>query len=600
MPHTIDTSSIIHFRHPQFASDAADWEKWRLTYEGGKHFLEQYLIKFTFRETDVDFNERKKITPIPAFAKSAVNDIRNGIFQRMTDIQRSDGSKTYQEAIAGKHLGVDLDGSTMNFFMGSVVLTELLITGRVGIYVDMPEISGPTIADVQNKQPYLYMYQIEDILSWSCTRPDEISEFKSILLRDTCFDLDHRTQLPIGHVQRFRLVWINDDTGKVNMQFFDADGQPITRDGTATLPDDFTELDLTRIPFVMPTIGGSLLTDVCTHQIALLNLTSSDVSYALKANFPFYTEQKDMRAGSSHLKPTANPDGTATAGGQQADPNEIKVGATTGRLYDIKEDRPDFIHPSSEPLKASILLQEKLEADVRKLVNLAVINIATQASAESKQMDNQGLEAGLSYIGLVLENAEKKIAEYWGAYENKDESNRAVALVKYPERYNLKSTKDRIIEAKEFSNLMYSVPGHLVKKEIAKNIAVTLFNGKIEPNKLEAIKKEIDKSEYLTSDPDVIQMAKEQGFIPDRIGTIALGFNKNLTEEAKKDHLERLSAIALAQSSESNDKAAARGLPDEDANPTQSGKEEKEIAGDTTLNDTTQDPTRGKGKNNND
>lgn len=600
MPHTIDTSSIIHFRHPQFASDSADWEKWRLTYEGGKHFLETYLIKFTAREGNEDFRERKKITPIPSFAKSAINDIRNGIFQRMTDIQRSDGSRAYQEAISGKHLGVDLDGSTMNFFMGSVVLTDLLIMGRVGIYVDMPVVNGPTIADVQNKRPYLYMYQVEDILSWSCTRPEEESEFKSVLLRDTCFDLDHQTQLPTGHVQRFRLLWINDITGKVNMQFFDADGQPVTRDGITTSADDITELDLTRIPFVMPTIGGSLLTDVCTHQIALLNLTSSDVSYALKANFPFYIEQGDTRAGASHLKPTANPDGTATAGGQQADSKEVKVGTTAGRFYDLKADAPRFIHPSSEPLKASIALQEKLEADVRKLVNLAVINIATQASAESKQMDNQGLEAGLSYIGLVLENAEKKIAEHWSAYENKNSRNRNVALVKYPERYNLKSTKDRIVEAKEFSQLMYSVPGHLVKKEIAKNIAVTLFNGKIEPAKLEAIKKEIDKSEYLTSDPDVIQMAKEQGFIPDRIGTIALGFNESLTKEAQEDHLKRIERVALAQGSTPIDNAAARGLPDADANPAQSGKEEKEEAGDITLNNTTQAPTRGKGKNNND
>ena len=33
-------------------------------------------------------------------------------------------------------------------------------------------------------------------------------------------------------------------------------------------------------------------------------------------------------------------------------------------------------------------------------------------------MDNQGLEAGLSYIGLVLESAERRIAEFWAAYED--------------------------------------------------------------------------------------------------------------------------------------------------------------------------------------
>ena len=35
-------------------------------------------------------------------------------------------------------------------------------------------------------------------------------------------------------------------------------------------------------------------------------------------------------------------------------------------------------------------------------------------------MDNQGLEAGLSYIGLVLEAAERQIAEFWAAYEERE------------------------------------------------------------------------------------------------------------------------------------------------------------------------------------
>ena len=40
-----------------------------------------------------------------------------------------------------------------------------------------------------------------------------------------------------------------------------------------------------------------MIKDVVNHQIALLNLGSSDVNYALKSNFPFYIEQKDQRAG---------------------------------------------------------------------------------------------------------------------------------------------------------------------------------------------------------------------------------------------------------------------------------------------------------------
>ena len=69
-------------------------------------------------------------------------------------------------------------------------------------------------------------------------------------------------------------------------------------------------------------------------------------------------------------------------------------------------------------------LQAKLEDDIRKLIHLAVANTANRATAESKSFDNQGLEAGLSYIGLVLEAAERQIAEYWAAYEERDVSKR--------------------------------------------------------------------------------------------------------------------------------------------------------------------------------
>ena len=74
---------IIDFRHPSYFSDSTDWEKWRLTYQGGTHFRDRYLERFSQREDTNDFSLRRKITPIPAFAKSAVQEIRNSIFQRM-------------------------------------------------------------------------------------------------------------------------------------------------------------------------------------------------------------------------------------------------------------------------------------------------------------------------------------------------------------------------------------------------------------------------------------------------------------------------------------------------------------------------------------
>ncbi len=604
------STSIYHIRHPEYLYNQIDWQLWRDTYDGGDNFVVKYLEKYTARESTSDYNTRRNITPIPTFAKAAVNDIRNAIYQRMSDVSRVGGSRIYQQAIQGNLGGVDKHGSGMDAFLGFEALTELLTMGRVGIYVDNPIATGLTLADSPLAKPYLYTYQIEDILSWTMSRHDEASEFQAVLLRDRVVEyvtpenlgMAHQIQLPNDDVERLRLIYIDPVTKMVNVQFYNNDSipvDPISNQPTSAGP---IELEMTRIPFVMLDIGDSLLKDVCKHQIALLNLCSSDVSYALKSNFPFYVEQKDLRDVGSHLKLGQNPDNTASAGGQGGKQNDVEVGPTQGRAYDINTDRPGFIHPSSEPLEASIKLQEKLEDDIRKLVNLAVANKTGRAiSGESKEMDNQGLEAGLSFIGLVLENAERKIASYWANYEHKEALKRDIATVKYPSRYSLKKDIERIEEAEKLTELMTTVPGHKIKRELAKIVVSTLLGGRVSVEDLQGIYTEIEKAPYTTSDPEIIIPAIEAGLCGEKVGSMALGFAPDEYIQARKDHMERIKRIAESQAkglgagAEVN--AGARGLKDLSTDPKE-GVKEREDATDTTLADTTKKPVRGKGKNN--
>jgi hypothetical protein len=585
--------NLVDSRYPGYHSGMLDWTKWRLTYNGGDEFREAYLQKFSTREDQVDFNRRKDMTPIPRFAGAAIDDIRNSIYQRMRDITRKDGSKVYQEAINGLNLGVDHRGSTMSAFLGVDVLTELLVMGRVGVFVDAPLVpQGATLDVVGAAAPYLYRYQIEDILSWTCSKPESPSEFQAVLLRDTIMQFDQNYLLPRLEAQRYRYLWI--ENGQVHLQLYDLKGQPIDQFGKLGGP---IVLELDRIPFVMLSIGRSLIKDVCQQQIALLNLGSSDVDYALRANFPFYIEQRDMRAVGAHLKHAATEDGTSTSGGQGAADANIKVGATHGRTYDKGMNQPAFINPSADPLRASLELQERLKRDIRELVNLAVSSLAVRASAESKAMDTQGLEAGLSYIGLVLEGAERQIAKFWAAYEERNPSKRVVATVKYPERYSLKSDADRIKEAQDLDKLMSRMPGRKVKRQLAKGIVQALLGGKISIDELEEINREIDSAKYTTSDPDVILQAIINGACGTKTGSIALGFDDQEYLEARKDHAERLARISAAQSARGSNGGdlGARGVGDLSANPN-AGGEEKAASRDATLRDTTASRVRGKGQ----
>ena len=571
-----------------------------------------YLKKFSKREDDLDFNDRLEMTPIPAFARLAINDVRNSIFQRMRDITRRGGSSSYQSAVAGLDLGVDKRGHNMNAFLGVKVLTDLLIMGRVGVFVDAPALTGEvSLAEATEQRPYLYYYPIEDILSWTCSKPEEPSEFQAILLRDVVLNFDQRTYLPTTTVERFRMLWINRDTGFVNLQFLDTDGNPVDRDGN---PGGVIELELRRIPFVLLDIGDSMIKDVVNHQIALLNLGSSDVNYALKSNFPFYVEQRDLRASGAHLKPAAS-DGSASTGGQPSGETDITVGITQGRSYDKGLNAPTFINPSSEPLKASMDLQSKLGDEIRQLVNLSVASLASK-SAESKAMDNQGLEAGLSYIGLVLENAERQIAEHWAAYEERNISTRQIATIKYPDVYNLRTDADRITEAQELVKLMASVPGRKIKRELAKCIVLALLGGKISVDDLESINQEIDAAPYTTSDWNTIIQSVINGVCGEQTASIALGFDNDEYLQARKDHADRAVRVLQAQvkvAAEAGGTAAAggkggmptvagtdpgaRGVPDLSANPGGAAKDEKAVTQDNTL-DANKPKVRGLGKNN--
>jgi len=588
------------------------WAEWRESYEGGYYFVEQNLKKFSERESDDDYYSRMDITPTPTYAKAAVNDIRNSIFQRMRDIIRKGGTSTYKKSVAGEKGGVDMKGTSMNAFIGIDVLTELLVMGKVGVFIDAPKSKGDTLADVGGARPYLYRYKVEDILSWACTKPEDPMEFQALLLRDKGLDYSSHDieaiELPSGEYERYRLLWVDQDDGFVHVQFYDQEGKPIDSDGNEQVVEEPIVLALRRIPFVLLDIEDSLLKDVVKHQSALLNLTSSDVAYALKANFPFYTEQADMRAVGDHLKHGANPDGTATAGGQRAMGREMNVGPTHGRIYDIRAERPGFIHPSPEPLEASLKLQEKLEDDIRKLVNLAVQNkIGRRASsAEALKMSDQGLEAGLSYIGLVLEGAERKIADHWAAYEERQENRQEVATIKYPDRYSLKTDGDRIKEAGDLAELMFTVPGVTVKKELAKDIVTSLLGGKIDVETMDNIFKEIDKADYTTSNPDTIISAKEAGLVSEKTASLALGFAEDEYLQARKDHADRAARILLAQTSareqggggtEDNiENPGARGVEDISDAPEREGKEERGQATETALKETTKKSVRGEGK----
>jgi hypothetical protein len=447
----------------------------------------------------------------------------------------------------------------MNSYIGKHILPDLLVMGRIGVLVDAPNFTGQSLADVpRDFRPYIYCYPVEQIPLLVESEVGSQSDFKAVLLTDQYSETNYLTGVSNTY-QSYRYYYINDDTGFVNLQLLDKDG---VENGPVI------ELRLKSIPFVMFDIGDSLIKDVCRHQVALMNLISSDTSYAIESNFPFLTKQVGNNNAGQHLK---------------GEDEYAEVGLKKGLTYPRNSDRPQFVSPPTEPMKASLMLRKEIKDEVRELVSGAISDLGDEGTIES----------GLAAIGLELERGENRVAAYWATYEHNDIEDRDLPTIKYPEQWSLKTTDERIEEASKLSDTMYKVPGRKVKKEIAKLAAAALLRGKVKTEVLDEIMEDIDKVPYCTSDPKTIIAAKKQGLISDETGALALGGTPDEYKKAQEDQARRAAAIVAAQS----DAAAARGNPDGSADPSSPDKE-KEGASDAAgkLGGEREDGVRGEGE----
>lgn len=584
----IPGKELITLRHPTYELDADSWEKWRLVYKGGDQFVDEYLRRYSNRETVEDYNFRKELTPCPSFAKTNVQEVKNSIFQRMADTRRVGGPVSYQQAVRGEGFGVDLHGTSMTTFIGTEILDELLTMRRVGVFVDMPPSPGDTLRDSKTITPYLYPYKVEEIYSWSWRR-DKVGEYQSLLLHDWVDLIDDETGIIRGQWERTRHAWIAAD-GFCHVRMYDAEGGQVDVNGNPS--DQDIVLPLTYIPFVEFEISESLLADVATHQIALLNLESSDIGYLLKSNFPFYVEQSQNIGASTHLKNLADPDsdGDDPRGGTGL----REVGYATGRQY-TTDKAPEFIHPSPEPVKASMEKQERLKEDIRRLINLSLSNVKSKmASAESKAMDQSGLESGLSYIGLELERGEQRIAQIWADYER---HTGAAPKVTYPKKWSLESDDERRKDAKEMEELRDAVPSKTFQKLMSVKLVDKLVGDELTNEQLEEIVDEIVAAPSITADPDVVFMSLDKGIIDSGTAAEILGFPPDAPEKAKAEHAERLARIAESQSKRNaGAMSGARGVKELAASPAEEAREEKADSRDTSNRESTEEPVRGEGR----
>jgi hypothetical protein len=527
---TINFSKLVGENLQAELYDRADWTEWRYCYAAGRRFRDEYLERFSDRETKKEFARRSSLTPIPSYARLEINRVKNALSSRFNDISRRGGSKAWQDAVTGIERGVDRRGSSMNSYLSKYILPEVLVMRRVGVLVDAPRVNGTSAADIpQNFQPYLNYYPVEHIARIVPASVESPSDWAAVMVKDINRDFDPETG-EVTDRDTFRYYYLDPERGNlVTITTIDDQGKEVAA-------PIHTNLD--KVPFVLYDVLESLIRDVCSYQIAHLNLISADTSYALDANYPFMVRQR----------------GNAVPAHLLGEEDEANVGAQKGLWYDKGLDSPGFISPPTEPMQISLELRKSFKEEVRELVTGALASLGEDGSMDS----------GLAFIGQCLEDAEARLWDHWTAYEAANPSRRRVPTIAYPDDWSLKTDEERIDEANKYIDLMNKLPGQDGKKEASKVAYERLFRGRLSAKDLDKIKAQVDAVPYTTSDAKIIIEAKKEGLVDAATGSMALGFDEGVAEKAKADQAEKAKAIAAAQSDQ---KFGGPGNPDASVDP---------------------------------
>lgn len=487
-------------QHPEHKRHAKDWTLWRQAYEGGPEFVEAVLKRYSRRENFLDFKERLELAFNPAHVTKALNRYRNAILSAMGEVKR-EGDPTYTDWCK---TNVDLKKSSMTAFMGLQFLPLLMAQGKRFIVMDAPP-KGETESRADDPAlPWVWCVDATAVKSWSY---DADGCLKAIAILEDVDEEDPLSGLVTSCCSRtryYRLLETAEDTFTptekgmtpvqgpgVLLRFLDKEDKD--------LQQPVVLQDFTRLPVVESRLIQALCKDVAGHAKALVNLNSTDVNFLFRGNFPLFTKQRDTSKGG--IKPVNKHNAVQpgretetmdrTVDGEDNRPSS-EVGSNKGMYYDMKAERPDWVGPSTENLKASMEKQKEVRDEIDQLLDLSMASQSKgklQQSGESKKADRVDLDAGLGYIGQVMETAEREVAEVFHFFQG----SAVDWSVKYPATYSIKTEEERIADANALFAVADKVYEPIAQAELHKRGAEILLGTLVDSATLDKIMAAIDK-----------------------------------------------------------------------------------------------------------
>ena len=415
---TIDDAFDVKYRleyyglklHPIWKENIKRWQYYSDSFNGGNDFRTgRYLVKYVL-ESNEDYDNRLRNTPLDNHCKSVVETYNSFLFRKPP--MRNYGSIGMDQALDPFLSDCDLDGRTFNAFMRDCS-TYSSVYGHVWVMVDKPNTTVNTRAEElqQEIRPYVSLITPENVIDWAYTRKaNGVYALSSITLLDG-MDKDN---------VYYRTITTTETT-IYSKKGLAEDSQIVDQ-----IPNP-----LGVVPCV-PVYAGR------TQTRGLGNSDISDIADTQRAVYNELSELEQLIRISNH-------------------PSLVKTSATqaaagAGAVIDLPDDldpnlKPFLLEPSGSGIEQIIASINEKTDSINRMANMGGVRSTTAKAMSGVALTTefQLLNARLSQKADLLELAEEQIWRMWARWQNKIWDG----VVDYPDNFNISDKENTIALLKQ-------------------------------------------------------------------------------------------------------------------------------------------------------
>jgi len=186
-------TSHIEQEHPDYASRAGMWRRYRDLYAGGERFRHnaaEYLVRRQKEPAEV-YRERLARVFYENYLGSIVDWYMATLVRKEQGILYEGADERAKAFFNRFASNCDLRGTTLTQFYKEM-LTEALVCGKSYIVADFPKGSGTALSRADEdavglSDAYLVGYTADEVINWSF---DEKGEFEWVVIRTSCLRQD--------------------------------------------------------------------------------------------------------------------------------------------------------------------------------------------------------------------------------------------------------------------------------------------------------------------------------------------------------------------------------------------------------------------------